>query len=241
MSNRLLFFITSMMILFTWSIANTQPMFQASVKFTGGFPRGEFNNHVKNTGLGATGTFLYNIEHKPLAVGASLGFLIYGHDSRTEPFSTTVPDVKVDVTTTNNILKGHLVLRLQSPEGLGGGSIIPYFDAMFGFHYLFTETRVQDTDAFGTDYDIASSTNYDDIAMSYGGGGGFMVRVFDSSRDAEGLEAIYIDFGAHFLKGGEAEYLKKGGIIRSEGNVTYNPSKSKTDLLNFFLGAAFYF
>lgn len=216
-------------------------MFQAGVKFIGGFPRGEFNNHVKNTGIGGTGTFLYNFEHKPFAAGVSLGFLIYGRDTRTEPFSSTVQDVYVDVITTNNILKGHLVLRAQSPEGLGGGAIIPYFDAMFGFHYLFTETRVQDTDAFGTGYDIASSTNYDDIATSYGGGGGFMVRVYDSSRDAEGIEAVYVDFSVHYLKGGEAEYLKKDGIIRSDEKVTYNPSKSTTNLLNFSLGVAFYF
>ena len=228
-----------MFLLLTFGAAISQPMFHAELKFTGGFPRGEFKDNVDKTGLGATGTFFYNIEQKPLAIGASLGFLVYGHDTRTEPFNSDIQDVTVDVTTTNNILLGHLVLRAQSPEGLGGGAIIPYFDAMFGFHYLFTETQVKDSGAFGED--IASTTNYDDFTMSYGGGGGFMVRVYDSSQDAEGLEAIYLDFGAHFLQGGEAEYLKEGDIERTDGTVTYHPSKSETDLLNFFLGVAFYF
>ncbi|MBD3287615.1 hypothetical protein GF337_02325 [candidate division KSB1 bacterium] len=225
----------------SFNLAIAQPMFHAGVKFTGGFPRGEFNDNVDNTGLGLTGTFFYNIEHKPLAIGASMGFLIYGHDTRTEPFSSAIPDVRVDVTTTNNILMGHLVLRAQSPEGLGGGAIVPYFDAMFGFHFLYTETSVSDSDAFGSEEDIASSTNYDDFTMSYGGGGGFMIRVYDSSRDAKGIEAVYIDLGVHFLQGGEAKYLKEGDIDRSNGNVTYNPSQSETDLLNFHLGVAFYF
>ena len=46
-------------------------------------------------------------------IGADLAFMIYGSETRQEPFSLTIPDVTVEVETSNNIVLLHALARLQ--------------------------------------------------------------------------------------------------------------------------------
>lgn len=236
--NRLIIFqLLFLVILFSTSLAGAQSPFQAGINFSVGFPQDEFKENIDNIGLGLSGHFCYNIQRSPIFVGASFGFLIYGRETRKEPLSTTIPDVVVNVETTNNILLGHLLLRVQPP--MQYGIIKPYVEGLFGFNYLWTETKVKDWE---WDEDIISSKNYDDAAMSYGGGAGLMIQVYQGrKKESKGLYAININLGFRYLFGGEAEYLKKGDIHRKNGNVTYSPSKSTTDLLNVNIGIVFNF
>ena len=155
---------------------NGQASFQAGGNFTLGFPQNEFKENIDNLGYGGTGFFAYRFPQSPLLIGASASFLIYGRETREEPFSTTIPDVSVDVTTTNSIIMGHLFLRLQPPRG----SILPYLDGLFGFNYLSTRTTIENQ---ANDEEVASSTNFDDITFSYGAGGGLMIRVYQPPQN----------------------------------------------------------
>jgi hypothetical protein len=201
-----------------------------------GLPQNEFKENVDNAGFGLTGHFAYRFPQTPVLVGANLSFLIYGSETRNEPFSTTIPDVTVDVTTTNSILLGHLLLRLQPQTG----PFRPYVDGLLGLNYLFTDTSIKSENWSDDDNDVASSTNFDDTTLSYGGGGGIMVQVYQSpvAENAGRPVTVFLDFGVRYLKGGEAEYLQKGAIIREEnGRVVYDVSQSTTDLLTFQVGA----
>ncbi len=205
-----------------------------------GFPQGEFSDNVDNIGFGLGGFFGVAPSSGPIIVGAEFGFLIYGNESRKEPFSTTIPDVTVDVETSNNIVLGHLFLRLQSPVG----KVRPYVEGLVGFNYLFTRTTIKNESL--TDDEIASSTNFDDVTMSYGTGGGVMIRVYDgrNKRRAEGrkqIDGVLIDFRIRYFSGGEAEYLKEGSIRRPNSQVEYDVEKSRTDLLTFQLGVVLSF
>lgn len=228
-------FITVFMLLATIP-AMAQSPFQAGFNLLLGFPQGEFKENVDNVGFGLSGHFGYTIPNSPFSIGAEVGFLIYGRETRQEPLSTTIPDIVVDVETTNNILTGHLLLRVQPP--LQTMIVRPYLEGLFGFHYLWTDTKIQDWDGDSR----LGSTNYDDAAMSYGGGGGMMIRVYQGRKEASGgLYSVNIDLGFRYLLGGEAEYLKQGGIKRENGTVIYSPSKSKTDLLMTNIGVTFAF
>lgn len=214
-----------------------QPAFQAGGSLTLGFPQNEFADNVDNVGLGLTGQFLLCFPSSPLCIGASVNFLIYGSETREEPFSTTIPNVFVDVTTTNNIVMTHLLVRLQPP----GGRIRPYIDGLFGFNYLWTSTRIEDQGDFE---EIASSTNFDDITFGWGGGAGIFIRVFQRREAAEyfgGPDAVYIDAGLRYLKGGEAEYLKEGSIEQTGGEVVYDVNRSITDIMTYHVGATIAF
>ena len=98
------FTIIIIILVISASLSFAQSRFQANFNFSLGFPQAEFKENVDNIGLGATGSFVYNLPDMPFLVGASIGFLVYGRESREEPFSQTIQDVRVDVTTWNNIL-----------------------------------------------------------------------------------------------------------------------------------------
>ncbi len=209
-----------------------------AVHFNGGFPQGEMKDNIDRNAFGLGGQFFYSPQKSPLAIGLDLGWMNYGNESRREPFSTTIPDVTVNVETSNNIVQAFFVLRGQMPEG----PIRLYGDALVGFNYLYTETRITDSDFLAED--IASSTNQDDAAFAYGFGGGVMVPVFTRKAEAgQGKKPLQVllDGGVRYVLGGEAEYLKKGSIRREDGAVTFDTIKSKTDMLKLHLGVAIRF
>ncbi len=219
------------------SLVGAQSQFQAGLNLSVGLPQAEFKENVDHTGFGLSGHFNYQIPRSPVALGAAIGFLIYGIESRKEQLSPTIPDVVVDVETTNNIFTGHLLARVQPITR--DAVVKPYFEGLVGFHYLWTETSIKDND---WDADDISSTNYDDAALSYGGGGGLMIRVYQGNKDnSDGIYSINIDLGVRYLFGGEATYLQEGDIIREGTTVTYSPSQSTTDLLTATVGVTFNF
>lgn len=207
---------------------------QASFGLLVGFPQGTFHQNVTNPGGGIAGHIGYRLPGSPAVLALDMGYLIYGHESRVEPFSTTIPDVTVDVSTDNSILLTHFLLRLQPPKG----SVRPYIDGLVGFNYLFTRTSIHTRS--GLDF-VASSVNFDDFAFSYGGGGGLMLRVYDGTEKrkagGKGLYAVLVDFRVRYLTGSEADYLKKGSIRRQSGQVTFDVLRSETDMITAYLGA----
>lgn len=207
---------------------------EASVFFGVGVPVNEFGDNVTNNGYGLTANFGYAPEKNPYLIGLSLGYLNYGSETRAERFSTTIPDVTVDVTRSNNIALVHLLLRVQPNTG----GVRPYLQGVAGLNYLFTETEVKSR----TGSQVASSTNQSDVAFSYGAGGGVMFRVHDAGDEpSDGLRQVLIDIGARYTFGGRATYLKEGAIEIRDGHVFYHPTTSKTDLIVFEIGVAFRF
>ena len=217
--------------------ALAQNRFQAGGHFMLGYPQAGFRENVENSGLGGNFYFGYRFPRSLLSAGVSLGFLIYGHERHAEPLSWTIPDVIVDVRTTNSILLCHLFLRLQPARG----KVRPYLDGLVGLNYLTTDTSVGDHDDW--DDDSISSNNLNDLALSYGMGGGVMISLVDfiNARDGRRVMSLDLDLGVRYLKGGEAEYLREGSIHRGDGEVTYDVSRSRTDLLKINIGVTFNF
>jgi len=220
--------ITALLVLLLPSLALGQV--GISGYFTIALPQGEFDEAVEKNGFGLTGQALFSVPGSPVSIGGSFGGVIYGSEKREEPFSTTIPDVTVDVETNNYILLGHLVLRIQPPAG----PFRPYAEGVIGFHYLFTQTTIKSQEE-----DVASDTNFDDGVLSYGGGGGIMFQVYDGGSTKP--VSVYIDAGARYLKGGKARYLKEGSIRREDGRVLYDIEESETDFLAIHIGATVQF
>jgi hypothetical protein len=203
---------------------------QGGLDFMIGSPQGEFRKNVDRVGFGVTGNAGYAPEGTPIMLGLEFGFMNYGSSDRREPFSTTIPDVFVNVSTTNNFILGHAILRLQP----NSGRVRPYLQGMVGFNYLFTETKIENINVPGQE--VASSNNLSDGAFSYGGGAGLMFLVY--SPDDGSISDIFVDLGARYAYGGEAEYLKEGSIRNVNGRVSYDILKSTTDLLFFQVGVS---
>ncbi len=210
-----------------------QTNFAGGLHFNAGFPQGEMKDQIDRNAYGIGGQIFFSPQKSPLAIGLDLSWMNYGSESRREPFSTTIPDVTVDVNTSNNIVQTFFVLRGQMPTG----PIRLYGDALVGFNYLYTETRISDTDDL-TD-DIASSTNQDDATFAYGFGGGLMVPVFTRGVTTQGGKSglqVLLDGGVRYILGGEAEYLKEGSIRRESGAIAFDTIKSKTNMTKMHLG-----
>ncbi len=114
--------------------------FQAGVNFLLGLPKGEFKENVEDLGFGIGGMFAFRPGNSPVMIGVDVEYMIYGSETRQEPFSLTIPDVTVEVETRNNILLTHALLRLQG----NSGTFRPYLDGLIGMHYFFTETQVRE-------------------------------------------------------------------------------------------------
>ena len=210
-------------------LVSAQTNFAAGLYFNAGFPQGDFKDQIDRNAYGLSGQAFYAPSKSPLAIGLELGWMNYGNEKRREPFSTTIPDVTVEVTTSNNIVQGFFILRGQTPTG----PIRLYGDALVGLNYLFTETKISDED--GGDA-VASSTNQDDAVFAYGFGGGLQVPVYSRSIKQGKPIVVLLDGGLRYVFGGEAEYLKKGSIRRENGVVTFDVIKSKTDMLRLHVG-----
>ena len=148
-------------------------------------------------------------------------------ESRREPWSLTIPDVFVDVDRTNNLLNFHIVFEVGMPSG----RIRPYIQGLFGGNYLYTQTSV--SGEYGQQ-NIASTTNFEDWAWSYGVGGGIAILLGGDPVTEQG--AVYLDLKGRYLFGSEADYLKEGSMQIVNSRVIYNPSQSKTDLLTLHAG-----
>jgi hypothetical protein len=200
-----------------------------------GFPQGEFKENVDRAGFGISGEVLFFNPSEILRFGFGLdiGYLNYGNESRQEPFSSTIPDVVVDVDRSNNLVNFHLLFQIAPPSG----SFRPYAELLFGGAYLFTETSINSR---GTE-EVASNTNFDDFAWNYGVGGGLLINLYSPDQPEGSFEALYLDLKVRYLLGTEAEYLKEGSVIIENGNAYYDVSRSKTDLLIAQLGVMVYF
>lgn len=161
--------------------------------------------------------------------------MVYGLESREVPLSLTIPDVRVGVTTSNNLMQGLVVVRLLLPRG----GIRPYLDGVAGLAYLYTETSV-----VGVPYGAGpalSSTHHEDVAPTAGGGLGAMIplRTYVS---ADGGSVLALDVRARYLVGGEASYLARGGIDRADdGTIRLALHRSRTDLLDVHVGLSLQF
>ncbi len=220
--------------LFVFCVFFTNALFSKDVGlgFTGtlGFPQNDFKKNVNRLGYGLDFYVGFAPERVPILIGVDLGFLNYGSSTRQEPFSTTIPDVTVDVKTSNDIFLFHPLLRIQPNIGI----IRPYIEGLIGLKYLTTTTEIQNQGKGGEE--VASSTNKSDNAFSYGGGAGLMIRIVDKKEEDKNPNEIMLEFGARYLFGNEAEYLKEGSIRRVNGAVVYDVQKSTTDLLNVYIG-----
>lgn len=199
-------------------------------------PQGEFEEQLSNPGIGIGFWAGYRFGNSPLMLGLDFSYTNFGIDVREEPLSTTIPDLRVEIENKYNLVNGNIFMRLMLPSGV----IRPYAEGLFGFNYFFTETVLRERGTT-SDGERLRDTNFEDTTMSYGYGGGLQIKVYEGTGTNESGEetapaSFYINLSGRYMLGNEAEYLQSGSIQISNGDVTYNVSRSETDLLYFKVG-----
>lgn len=216
-----------------------QTTFQGSANILLGLPQGKFKENAASLGGAAGFDFAYSPSTSPFGVGAAIGFIIYGSDTRREMVKTSTADFPVNVTTTNALIQAHLLARVQRK----GGPVRPYLEAAFGLNHLTTDTSVEEAESgwhSEDDSNRITTNNMSDTALSYGGGAGVMVMAHQGKKVSGSGKAkpwnLLVDTRVRYLVGGEARYLKKGSIRRLNDQLVYDIKESTTDLLTVQLG-----
>ena len=213
------------------SASSAQPQgrqIQFGLDFTTVVPTGDFSKNVTNNGYGVGVQLLFGIKTTPFLVGVDAAFTNYGSDEHTEPISETVPELLVNVRTTNNITMTHAVFRAQPRKG----KVRPYADALVGFKYLYTNTSILND---STGEELTSTKNLSDLVWSYGFGGGVQVQLGHVGKTGD----ISLDTKVRYLGGSKAEYLKEGSIRRENGAVFFDVLSSRTDVVTVQVGVTF--
>jgi hypothetical protein len=210
------------------------PNFMVEVGFQMAFPTGEFADSLDNNGYGIGVDLAYQFKGTPIILGAEFGYTVFSSQTRNVPWSLTIPDVRVDVTTTNSYMFGTAFLRFQPDLKY----VLPYFEGHIGFNYLETTTKVEDEDNYDDDdYEIASSTDFSDGGLLYGFGGGLEIPVFKYRPSEEQMQTgdmpvnMSIDLQVRYFIGDELEYLDEDSKEIVNGEVNYYPKKSQTNIL----------
>ena|SRR3990172_3409182 len=207
--------------------------FQTGTHLILGLPQQDFKDNVENTGYGLGGIFLSGIRRMPLMIGVKIDYLILG-STRHKAVSG---ENEITVKSTSNALLAHFITRVQRYRG----SLRPYAEALIGLTSItkqLTSTRnISPTLSFGLTGDET------DLAFSYGLGAGAQIALRKPSRteyfSGFSRRGMYLDLRINYLFGGNVEFLKKNSLQIGEGTVTFEETKTKTNLLAIYLGLVF--
>jgi hypothetical protein len=208
---------------------------EAGLGLSLGWPAGDFKDEV-DFAWGGGGRVGYGLGRESAAkatVFLDVNYLNYGRERRVEPFSFTIPDVVVDVVTDNYLI--HISPGIQF--GLRRGPFRPYGELFGGLTYIATKTKIENRSL--PSEPIAESTNFNDYTYNLGFGGGFQIRVWQTDLPEEIVELreVLLDFKFAYIKGGEAEYLKKGSIERLDNaSIRFDTIRSATDIVQARIG-----
>jgi opacity protein-like surface antigen len=215
-------------------VKNGSPDADHVVKFGTGFlmaiPQGEFrqvNPNINPWGWGVS--VLGRAGRTPFHIGADAGFMGYGRSVET----TTLPNGNIArIVRKNRVFTANLVARLRLETDF---PIRPYLDGLVGAKYFRTATSIQSTQLFNSDNSNINAVNQQDIAFSYGAGGGLNIML---------TENVWIDLRVSYLMGGTADYVKPGSARPDPFDpvrTVIDVQRSQTDLIIGQVGIMFSF
>jgi hypothetical protein len=185
-----------------------------------GLPVGQFRSFVDVAG-GLGGSFVVNLDRSgAVALRFDGAYLQYGNENRPISLAGTGGLVGLNMSTDFFIAS----LRVGPQVVLGTGRVRTYGFGTIGGAYFATRTSLGD---YGCGcYNLASTTNYDDGALSLAGGGGLLI---DLSR---GRHPVSLDLGASYVRNGQVSYLREGSIVENQdGSFTLRPVRSDANLV----------
>lgn len=196
-------------------------------------PRGEFDTNT-DTGYGFAGWYRYGFGG--FALGVDGAFQGYGSSRRRAPLSTTIPEIEVEIETSNNSTYLQGALELQPTAG----SLQPYAVVTGGFAFFYTTSSLEDP---LTNETILTDTNQSDWTWVWGAGGGLRFRLREIPREGRPPSRLMLDVGASWLSGDEVEYLREGPLVTDEGefDIDSRLARSDVELILYRIGISYVF
>jgi opacity protein-like surface antigen len=186
-----------------------------------GIPQGEFQQYVK-AAAGFGGFVNLNLDRSG-ATGMRLegAFLIYDHLHDVAYLSGGYYSYPIGLTTSSYIAS----LRAGPQLTFGQGPLRLYGFGLGGVSYFATTTSFDDSCGCGS---FASTTEWDDVALSWEAGGGMQLAL------GRGHNPVLLDLGARYLHNGRVTYVP----AQTLAGGTLNPVASEANLVVLQLGVS---
>ncbi len=223
-------------ILFLSCYLTAQAQFHFGISANMGIPANQFRDATTANAWGGSISAFFPFDRKiPIFLGVDFGYMVYGINNNRQRINGTISvgnqviqTIPLDyrITTTNNLLSGHLVLRIRLPLKL----IQPYFDGCVGFKNFYTRTTIADEtnkNLYNNNpfYNYSNTysnsvTNLSDVAFSYGGGGGFLI----------GSGPIRLDIRCIYLLGEQARFFDRSSTSNWSVNFSQNTNQFNSNV-----------
>ena len=223
---RIIYFSIVAIILFLTSQTKAQPSF--NLYFTTAFPVNEFSDYMNKTGFGGSSEIFFTSPSakKPYGFGLDFSYQAYGIHFINDEYTD---DLYMSLNRAQNFASIHLLFQVAPPAG----RIKPYFEALFGGSYIFSNTEVLDY------YYHTQSLYFDDWAWSYGIGGGLKFLASGDPFDNRG--AVYFDIKVRYMFSSPTEYVDRNSIRFANDTFYFNTIESRTDMVLLQIGFQMYF
>jgi hypothetical protein len=209
------------------------------ITFTNSVPQGEFFDNIQKSGQGISIFGGYHMDPVPFAFGMEVDVIFNGStESRSEwqwqdPFGKWHNEYDT-ASTQNMVIPVNIFARL-SPNI--GNIFFPYAEGFVGITVLNTSYT------FNTSYnvnnnDYNNTDNETSVALSYGGGAGFMIKIVDFVQVPNSNVQMLFDVKMRYLKGEQVEYTE-WKLVNDQ--FTETKFKSETDMVLFMAGLTFRF
>ncbi len=203
-----------------------------SLAFSLGLPQNDFKENTDATGFGGDLSFAFPFQKGiPIYLGLDINYMIYGLNKKDEELfaqvtlsnGTPIGDplrIPLRVINTSSLFGTHAFLRAIAPFEL----IQPYGEVLFGFRYISTNVKIRDLsedNRWSGDPDddvLLRETVLDDWILSYGFGGGFLVKIGPK---------FFIDLRVDFFKGQRAQFFD--GNDTKAWNIEFSGDPSSFD------------
>ncbi len=210
---------------------------RAELNVTAGVPQGELERHLDRAAIGFSGFVGGPVPGTPIVLGSEIGFMNYGADARLRVHETVfdegvgsefaVPVEAVHTNISNNILMGHLVLRLEPLEGM----FRPYVDGLAGVKYFAARLGVE-SDVVVFRRGLSQDATVTDYAFSYGVGGGIELMLYEHASHWRTETAdVSLHVGVRYLFGTRASYVAESSVHEVDGELIAQRVSSRTDLI----------
>jgi hypothetical protein len=186
-----------------------------------GAPRGALGRAADVAG-GLAGHLLLPAGGRTLALRLDGSWLLYGSETVRIPLPRTGGRIAREIVTDNWMAQ----LGVGPQVVLPLGRIRPYLHAFAGVSYLSTTSQLRDPDFFVS----RPTTNFDDTALAYGGGGGLLVPLRG--------RGMSLDLGARYVRTSTVRFLGEGDLGR-DGGASATPNRGQANVLEFRLGLTF--
>jgi len=189
-----------------------------------GAPRGALGEQARVAG-GLAGHAVFPSGSSVLSLRLEGSWLLYGSETVRIPVARTAGRIERQVTTDNSIAQLGAGPQVTVPIGAARA----YVHAFAGLAYLSTDSRLVDPSGFATAY----STNYDDTAFSWGGGGGLLVPLHGGGTA--------LDLGLRYVRTGTVRFLAEGDLVEDgRGGVRATAHRGRADVLEVRVGLTTY-